>query len=242
MNDPYKHLQTEYFDLRNLIPKGTYFDMKLKKIGREDSYVSCLQYLRHAQLILDRPVNIIELGTTRGPLGGGPPGDGWATQAWGWYAKKFDATVHTVDFDPVAIEYCKLITAEYQDHITYTVSDSVEFIKNFDEPIDFLFLDSGNDHQLMLNEFMAAKDKLHDRSIVLLDDCNYVTSTPPGKTTEIVTVDDPLPGRPKITGPKALLLVPYLRGTEWKEIYYINSQMLWLTKTFIGEIQDGRKE
>jgi predicted O-methyltransferase YrrM len=50
-------------------------------------------------------------------------------------------------------------------------SDSVAFLKSFEEPIDVLYLDSDNDANLILEEAKAALCNLHPESIILIDDC-----------------------------------------------------------------------
>ena len=59
--------------------------------------------------------------------------------------------------------------------------DSVNFLKNFDKKIDFLYLDSldgfyKNSSEHQLNEIKFAIDKLHEKSLVLLDDKGQKTN------------------------------------------------------------------
>lgn len=128
--------------------------------------------------------NIVETGTTRlvGDWGGGQ-----STLLFADVARHYDKHVWTVDIDPACIETCKQITAEYADKITYVVNDSVEFLKYFNQEIDFLYLDSldcpeydapespnlvaAQNHQL--KEFQAAERLLTDRTVVLLDDNGF---------------------------------------------------------------------
>ena len=59
-------------------------------------------------------------------------------------------------------------------------SDSANFLQNFDQPIDFLYLDSWDYSETdpspaqhhCLREIKAAYDKLTKNSIVMIDDCN----------------------------------------------------------------------
>ena len=66
--------------------------------------------------------------------------------------------------------------------IEFAVSDSVEWLANFKEEVDFLYLDSydydkhdkaeqvaSQEHHL--KEFQAIESRLHSHSIVLIDDC-----------------------------------------------------------------------
>jgi len=129
--------------------------------------------------------NIVETGTirARNDMAGG----GFSTLIFGDYAQKYEKNFWTVDILPEAIELSKEITFEFGGSIDYVVSDSVKFLKEFPEKIDLLYLDSmdcpENDepdspnlkasqaHQL--KEIEAAYDKLHDKSIILLDDNNF---------------------------------------------------------------------
>ena len=62
------------------------------------------------------------------------------------------------------------------------LSDSVAFLQKFEGAVDFLYLDSydySNDVAIQkksqehhLEEFKAIEDRLHERSIVLIDDCD----------------------------------------------------------------------
>lgn len=124
--------------------------------------------------------NIIETGTTRALNDFG--GAGMATIFFGDYCKHYNKHLWTVDILPEAIELSKGLTTEYADNITYVTDDSLHFLKEFDQKIDLLYLDSydypiDEDEQLafesqshQLNEFKEAEDKLHDKSIVILDD------------------------------------------------------------------------
>jgi len=67
--------------------------------------------------------------------------------------------------------------------VMLNVSDSINYLDTFQKNIDFLYLDSydydrkdssvqkaSQEHHL--KEIRAAEDKLHDNSIVLIDDCH----------------------------------------------------------------------
>ncbi len=115
-------------------------------------------------------VTIVETGTTRGSLGGGVVGDGWATLAFGWYCKRHGGEVYTIDILEEAIDECKKITEPYKDVINYIVGDSVEFLSSFDKEVDLLYLDSSDDPQLIYKELRSILDKLTDTSLILIDD------------------------------------------------------------------------
>ncbi|MBL6991690.1 MAG: hypothetical protein ISR65_18055 [Bacteriovoracaceae bacterium] len=124
-----------------------------------------------------RPTNvfIIETGTTRGDLGGGPEGDGWATPLFGWYCKKNGGTTWTIDIEEEAISQCREITKEYADQITYFVGDSSEIIQKANVHVDLLYLDSANDPLIALNELKAAEKNITDKTIIYIDDTSMKT-------------------------------------------------------------------
>ena len=120
-------------------------------------------------------------------------GAGMSTLVFGDFAKSHNRRLYTCDIDPKNIELCKEITKDFEKHIAYRVSDSVTFLKDFDEMIDFLYLDSMDcpEHDDMdspalmasqmhqFNELKAAWDKLRTGSLILLDDNDFVNG---GKT------------------------------------------------------------
>jgi len=119
---------------------------------------------------------IVETGTQRMR---DDPG-GCSTTLFGAFCKRYNKHLITVDNNPLNLKTSMDLTKEFKDYITYILSDSVEFLSHFKEPIDLLFLDSldcppppqdateAQVHQL--NELKAAYKNLHIGSIVLLDD------------------------------------------------------------------------
>jgi hypothetical protein len=129
--------------------------------------------------------NIVETGTIR--MADDMNGGGYSTLLYGDYAQHYDKHFWTVDILPEAIELSKKETEGFNKNTNFVTSDSVEFLKNFPEKIDLLYLDSmdcpendeadsphliaSQEHQL--NEIKAAWDKLTDKSVILLDDNNF---------------------------------------------------------------------
>lgn len=122
--------------------------------------------------------NIVETGTTR--ILGNYEGDGCTTILWGAVAKYLGGRAWTVDINDESIQLCRFATKEFGDSIEYTVGDSVGFLKIFPKTIDLLYLDSldfivggdpnpAQDH--CVNEYLAAKDKLSPKVIIVIDDC-----------------------------------------------------------------------
>ncbi len=142
---------------------------------------------------------IVETGTARG----GErhcKGDGCSTIIWSNWAKLFDGYVYSIDIDPKALRESAQGCRCCLSHVEFICSDSISYLQNFGNPIDFLYLDSydydTNDpnpsQQHHLKEIIAAYPFLHEQSIVLIDDCG-------------------LPG-----GGKGKLVIEFLLERGWK--------------------------
>ena len=143
---------------------------------------SRLATMKIALSLLDKsqPNNFVETGTTRKTKRTHPnvedrAADGSSTLIFGDFASQYGGHVWTCDINASNIENCKEATEEYGSLITYEVDDSINFLKDFKEKIDFLYLDSLDSdhpsaHEHQLSEIESAFPKLHKRSIVLLDD------------------------------------------------------------------------
>ena len=102
--------------------------------------------------------------------------DGMSTPMFGDYAKFVNGILHTCDISEENINNAKKFTSGYSKYIEFYIKDSLEFLREFKYSIDLLYLDSldGHDpvaasnHQLM--EAQIAIEKLHDKSLILLDD------------------------------------------------------------------------
>jgi len=107
--------------------------------------------------------------------------DGHSTFFWSKYG--FD--VHTVDID----ENCKTsiswsysnIGEQQPDNLNVHIpNDGISFLKNFDKKIDILFLDGWDKGtpqyaEKHLEAFLAAKDKLSDVHLIIIDDTDFIT-------------------------------------------------------------------
>ncbi len=146
---------------------------------------------------------IIETGTSRKGLHGAKS-NGAATIVFGKWAKLHNAHVHSVDISEESVKNAlKEVKAQgLESHVTLHLSDSIAFLKDFNEKVDFLYLDSydySNDPQVQIKsqlhhlvEFKAIESRLHENSIVLIDDCD-------------------LPN-----GGKGRMVVEYMLGKDWK--------------------------
>lgn len=117
-------------------------------------------------------------------------GGGYSTYIYGDFAKRYNKKFWTCDIDEVNVRTTERITKDFADNITYVCDDSVRFLRDFNEEINFLFLDSvdcdenneaqtamAQDHQY--REVKAVLPKLAKKCVVLLDDNNYANG---GKT------------------------------------------------------------
>lgn len=121
-------------------------------------------------------------------------GAGLSTMLFGEFCSINNGKLTSVDIVPSHLETSKKITEKYNHVITYVESDSIAFLREYKNPIDLLYLDSmdipvwdpNTDktpcQQHNLNEFIAAEDKLHLKSIVLIDD--YFNGNGKGRLTE----------------------------------------------------------
>lgn len=146
---------------------------------------------------------LVETGTARHGLEKSRS-DGASTIVFGAWARRHGAKLHSVDLSPDAIEASRAAVLENDlaDAVRLYASDSIEFLRSFGEPVDFLYLDSYDysktDPEVQrrsqthhLEEFRAIEDRLHDRSVVLIDDCRLAG------------------------GGKGKLVVDYMRSKGW---------------------------
>ena len=132
--------------------------------------------------------NIVETGTTR--IEGNWAGDGQSTLVFGAFAQRYGCTLWTCDIDEAKIVKARDISAQFASHIEYIVSDSVKFLQEFRKPIDLLYLDS-MDFDIQqdpappqihaLREAQAALPRMHNQSIILVDDCDVIHGGKGGK-------------------------------------------------------------
>lgn len=176
--------------------------------GRVEGIKKALEMLNEVK---DKDVFIIETGTTRGDLGGGPESDGWATPLFGWYCQQKGGTVWTVDIEEEAIEQCKKITKDFSEHIQYFVGDSSKILAKSDRHIDLLYLDSANDPVIALNELKACEKNISEKTIVYIDDTSLNKKRPGGVC-------------------KGVLVYQYLYEKGW-DLVFDNGDQVIMTKS-----------
>tara|TARA_B100001769_G_C22052505_1_gene565754 strand:- start:279 stop:842 length:564 start_codon:yes stop_codon:yes gene_type:complete len=102
--------------------------------------------------------------------------DGMSTPMFAEYANFINGELHSCDIDINNIKISKKFTKKYSNHVYYYNLDSVLFLKNFPKKIDLLYLDSLDGHNIknasihQLNEIKNSINKLHNNSLILLDD------------------------------------------------------------------------
>ena len=110
-----------------------------------------------------------------------------------WAKKTRAERIITVDLDPKQIEDVKKATTKFKN-VEAIVGDGLKFLADFSSPIDLLYLDfwvpdpSGalpgtGRSEAYRNAFAAARTKLADRSLILIDDTDHIH---PWKHTLIV--------------------------------------------------------
>lgn len=158
--------------------EGQYSDCSLEdKIPKSNTRYKTFRYAlnlmqeRHAQIL-------VETGTSR--MGrSNCIGDGCSTLIFAEWASQNDAFLYSVDICKECLLNAEKALGDLVDFVQFVHSDSVEFLKNFGQPIDFLYLDSYDfevknprpSQQHHLNEIIAAYPWLTKNSIVMIDDC-----------------------------------------------------------------------
>jgi len=123
---------------------------------------------------------IVETGTQRQLHDWGA---GCSTSLIGKFISEFspNSKLYSVDISHLNVQISKEICCQnYQSYINWHAEDSITFLKNFNQKIDFLYLDSYDwfpeepgltecqKHQL--EEMKASLDKMNEKSVILLDD------------------------------------------------------------------------
>ena len=166
---------------------------------RRDTLREVLRLLdeRGAKILLETGVARMGLEKSKG--------DGASTIVFGLWAKNNDAHLYSVDIDPEATRRAGVAVDAMGlgDSVTLVTSDSVEYLNEFTDSVDFLYLDSYDYHKTdtaiqkasqdhHLKEINAIEGCLHDDTVILIDDCD-------------------LPN-----GGKGKLVIQYLTEAGWK--------------------------
>lgn len=142
--------------------------------------------LREVLRLLDErgATTLLETGVARMGLEKSK-GDGASTIVFGLWAKQNGAHLYSVDIDPEATERAGQAVAkmDLSDSVTLVTSDSVAYLDEFTDMVDFLYLDSYDYHKTdtaiqtasqdhHLKEIKAIEGCLHEDTVILIDDCD----------------------------------------------------------------------
>ena len=132
------------------------------------------------QLLIQRNFKIfVETGTIQS----GPEWcvqDGCSTVILAKIAQIIGANLYSVDTNPAACIKSREVCEPFSDSVQVIEGNSISFLNTFNDGlIDLLYLDSldfdennpGYSQEHYKNEVIAAYDKLHRNSIVMIDDC-----------------------------------------------------------------------
>lgn len=199
---------------QSYLEDGTYvgFDWShflVKPLSRYDTFKAAFNHFKN-----NNGHVVVELGTSRSFVHGGLIGCNsddpkyWTLtqpENWDWGAGFFtrmaaeclahtNPIIHTVDIIPSHIERCKIMTADFNDYITYHVASSLDFLKTcMPESIDLLYLDTGDmtpiepTALLQLQEAMiiVERDLLSVNGIILIDDVRNQTPKQFGEMSDL---------------------------------------------------------
>ena len=164
--------------------------------------------------------NIIETGTARGYRGFE---DGNSTLIWSHLANAVDGKCYSVDISKEAIRGSMLLCEGVSDNTIFKTMDSLNFLQEFDDKIDLLYLDSmdasvGGYQKHHLEEIKLAHSNLHENSIILIDDS-------PEYETEYLK-----------NGGKGALVIPLLLENGWKILLRNYQTLLIRDETYDSDI------
>lgn len=156
------------------------------------------------QLAKDRNAKTyIETGTSRAPKGS-CRGDGCSTYIFSAFNQLLDderVEMYSVDISEKNCQICSKNTESFGKYAVKVIkSDSVKFIEDWpiDKKIDFMYLDSfdfswgreveSQEHHL--KELMASLNKIHDETIIFMDDCRLRMGGKCAKVREYLLKND----------------------------------------------------
>lgn len=98
-----------------------------------------------------------------------------------WAAVRPERQFYSVDIDPRSIDAPWAVISKYYPRSVVVCQDAVRYLKDLPFTIDLLYLDSFDVtvHEPLISqthhlaELIAGLDKLHENTLVLIDDCEY---------------------------------------------------------------------
>jgi len=169
-------LMIRFFKHKSLYP---FMSVKHNFGKRRDSFKRTLE------LLSDRQAKVlVETGTARLGLKGAKS-NGASTLIFTTWAKTNHALLHSVDIssESIAAARHEVENQGLNSYVIWHQQDSLAFLADFEEAVDFLYLDSYDYHkqdteiqiasqQHHLAEFKAIEPRLHRGSLVMIDDCD----------------------------------------------------------------------
>lgn len=144
--------------------------------------------LRAASSRFDSPT-FVETGTIRSEEDWA--GTGFSTYLFGNYLRCRGGKLHSVDLSPQHCEFARTWTQVYGDVVNIHREDSISFLTEFSRPIDVLYLDSldttePGHAEHALREARVALQRLHEQSLILIDDTYWQSGAFCGKGAQAV--------------------------------------------------------
>jgi predicted O-methyltransferase YrrM len=125
---------------------------------------------------------IVEIGCIR--FGHEIASDGWSTVYLARAAAENGWTFHSVDCDLGAVGTARAVTADLPCEVHH--ADGAEWLGEFEQPIDGLYLDGALDPGQAVEQYRQAN--LAKGAVVVIDDVQAVEGHRHGKATELLAV------------------------------------------------------
>lgn len=127
----------------------------------------------HRDRIKRDDLNILETGTIRGATDNYRTGDGWSTLAFADHVRDHGGSFTSIDLD---IDVSQAVVAEHEltDYVKLVKGYSIDVLANMvrwnSVQLDVVLLDSDNDSNLILHEYLVVRQLIRPGGIVLVDD------------------------------------------------------------------------
>jgi len=133
-----------------------------------------VELLRDMEAELDRLLNIVETGTIRRKTMDFVVGDGYSTY---WIAdfvskSKYQHSFISIDHN---IDVCDEVLTKHglRNYVSLIQGDSREVLKSAPSELDFVYLDSANNGDIIMEEFLLVEPKLSKTALVCVDDIDH---------------------------------------------------------------------
>lgn len=134
-------------------------------------------------------------------------GAGNSSELFAWAVSNYGGKFRSCNIDPAHVAICEKVISRYNGDVSVVCQDGMEFLREIEDEISFLYLDAWDIMYDVLNyvgpankhleAFKIAEPRLHQHAVVMIDDVyEYVTYAGKGFTT-----------------------IPYMLGRGWKIAY-----------------------